>query len=80
MVPRDDIDAAGNETVNQDMRAAGNFVVASAYFRAVLPCRRLRRSGLDALPNIAGLRLGPIKSPAIGRVIPDFIKVGLSAR
>ena len=59
---------------------AGNFVVARAYVRAFLSHRRMRRYVLDALSKVAGVRLRLIKSPAVGRVIPNIAKVGLSAR
>jgi hypothetical protein len=76
----DDIDAFGDEAVKQEMRAAGNFVVARAYGGAFLSYRRTRGYFLDALPNIAGIRLRLIQSPAVGRVIPNIVKVGLNAR
>lgn len=49
MQDADDIDAFGDEAVKQEVRAAGNFVVAHAYVRALLSHRRMRRCGLDAL-------------------------------
>lgn len=80
MQDADNIDAVGDEAVKQEVRAAGNFVVARAYVRAVLSHRRTRRYGLDAQPKVAGVRLCLVKSPAVGRVIPNIAKVGLSAR
>jgi hypothetical protein len=35
MQDADDIDVVGDDAVKQDVRAAGNFVVARAYIRAV---------------------------------------------
>ena len=80
MQDSDDIDAFNEEAVKQEMRAAGNFVVARAYVGAFLSYRRTRGYCLDALPNIAGIRLCLIQSPAVGRVIPNIAKVGLSTR
>jgi hypothetical protein len=74
-----DINAVGDEAVKQEVRAAGNFLVARAYVRAVLSHRRTRRYGLDALPKVAGVPLCLVKSPAVGRVIPNIAKVCLSA-
>jgi hypothetical protein len=76
----DDIDAVGDEAVKQEVRAAGNFVVARAYVRAVLSHRRTGRHRLDALPKVAGVCLCLVKFSVVGRVIPNIAKVGLSAR
>jgi hypothetical protein len=78
MQDADNIDAVGDPAVKQDVRAAGDFVVALSYVRAVLSHRRTRRYGLDALPKVVGIRLCLVKSPAVGRVIPNIVKVGLS--
>jgi hypothetical protein len=80
MQDSDDVDAFGDEAVKQEMRAAGNFVVARAYVGAFLSYRRTRCYFLDALPNIAGIRLRLIQSPAVSRVIPNIVEVALSAR
>ena len=74
----DDIDAVGGEAVEQHMRTAGDFEVARAYIVTGLSECRTLRYGLDALPNIAGIRLRLIQSPAVGRV--NIVRVGLSAR
>ena len=63
MQDADDIDAFGDEAVKQEVRAAGNFVVARAYVRAFLSHRRMRRYVLDALPKVAGVRLRPSGRP-----------------
>jgi hypothetical protein len=80
MQDADNIDAVGDESVKQEVRAAANFVVARAYVRAVLSHGRTGRYGLDALPKVAGVRLCLVGSPAVGRVIPNIAKVGLGAR
>jgi hypothetical protein len=80
MQDADDIDAVGGQAVEQEMRAAGNFVIARANVRAFLSNRRTRRYFLNSLPNIAGVRFRLIRSPVVGGLIPNFVKISLSAR
>ncbi len=57
MEDADDIDTIGGEPVKQEMRSAGNFVVAGAYVRACLTNRWTRCHFPYALPDFAGIRL-----------------------
>jgi 4-carboxymuconolactone decarboxylase len=60
--------------------AAGNFVVARADVGRVLSHRGTLRYGFDAVPNGTSVCLRLIKPPAVGRVIPDLVKVGFCTR
>ena len=75
-----DIDPICCLTIKQNVRSGRVHAIASAYLRAFPTWRRTIGHDRNILPELACVRLGSIESPAIHRVIPDFVEVRLGAR
>jgi hypothetical protein len=74
----DDIDAAYNRAVKQQMQAARTLVTASANFGTCPLRNRPRRRHLDVPSDLANIKLPLVNAPMFHGVSPTLVQIALA--